>query len=148
MIVGGDRLAELAGHVTLVDGGFDPLHPGHVAYFRAAAELGLPVLCNVSGDAWVERKHPPLLSQRGRCELVDAIRYVDYTHPSQSSTADVLKLARPRFYAKGADWRGRLPSEELETCEREGIEVVFLETVVDSSTAILRRYAKRLERRR
>jgi cytidyltransferase-like protein len=142
VIVATAGLGELAGRVTLVDGGFDPLHPGHVAYFRAAAALGLPVLCNVSGDEWVSRKHRPLLPQAQRCELVDAIRYVDYTHPSSTSTAEVLAVARPKIYAKGADWRGRLPAEELAVCEREGIEVAYLDTVLDSSTAILRRYAE------
>ena len=143
MIVATDRLGELAGRVTLVDGGFDPLHPGHVAYFRAAAELGLLVLCNVSGDDWVSRKHPPLLPQAQRCELIDAIRYVDYTHASSTSTAEVLALARPKHYAKGADWRGKLPDEELAVCEREGIEIVYLDTVLDSSTDVLRRFLDR-----
>jgi len=145
MIVGADRLPEFAGRVTLVDGGFDPLHRGHIAYFSAAADLGLPVLCNVSGDAWVARKHPALLPHAERCTLVDAIRYVDFTHPSQSSTAEVLALARPRFYAKGSDWRGRLPDAELAICEAERIEIVYLDTAVDSSTAILQRYVERLD---
>jgi FAD synthase len=37
MIVGRDDLADLRGTVTMVDGGFDPLHPGHIAYFERAA---------------------------------------------------------------------------------------------------------------
>jgi cytidyltransferase-like protein len=143
VIVSSQELPGLVTRTTLVDGGFDPLHPGHIAYFRAAAELGLPVLCNVSSDDWVAQKHPPLLTQRERCELIDAVRYVDYTHASSTSTAEVLALARPRIYAKGADWRGRLPADELAICEREGIEVVFLDTVLDSSSDILRRYAAR-----
>jgi cytidyltransferase-like protein len=144
VIVDGERLAELAGSVTMVDGGFDPLHPGHIGYFRAAAALGRPVLCNVAPDRWVARKHPPLLAQRERCELIDAIRYVDYTHAAHGTTAGVLAAVRPHAYAKGADWRGNLPAEELELCARLGIEVVFLDTVVDSSTDILRRYTARL----
>lgn len=144
MIVGAEQLSGLAGSVTLVDGGFDPLHAGHVAYFRAAAELGLPVLCNVSGDDWVGRKHPPLLPHLDRCELVDAIRHIAYTHASRTGTSDVLALSRPKLYAKGADWRGRLPADELETCARLGIEIVYLETVTGSSTDILRRYVERL----
>lgn len=143
MIVATDRLAELHGRVTMVDGGFDPLHPGHVAYFRGAAELGLPVLCNVSGDDWVGRKHAPLLSQQDRIRLIDAFRDVDYVHPSSSTTAEVLELARPRFFAKGGDWRDRLPADELAACELAGIEVVFLDTVLDSSTAILERWSSR-----
>ena len=55
----------------------------------------------------------------------------------------LLARARPKIYAKGADWRGKLPDEELATCEREGIEVVYLDTVLDSSTDVLRRYLDR-----
>jgi glycerol-3-phosphate cytidylyltransferase-like family protein len=124
----------------MVDGGFDPIHHGHVAYFEAAAGLGLPVLCNVASDEWVARKHPPLLPQEARGALVDAIRFVDYTHLSRTTTAEVLRLLEPCYYAKGEDWRGQLPDEEQTTCSELGIEVVYLPTVRDSSTAILARY--------
>ena len=140
MIVAAAELGAYAGRVAMVDGGFDPLHPGHVAYFRAAAELGAPVLCNVSPDAWVERKHAPLLTQRERAELIDAFRHVDYVHLSTGTTEDVLRALRPRFYVKGADWRDRLPAEQLEICAAAGTEIVYLDTVIASSTAILERW--------
>jgi cytidyltransferase-like protein len=140
VIVASADLDRLAGQVTMVDGGFDPLHPGHVEYFRAAAELELPVLCNVSSDDWVVRKHAPLLTQEERAALIDAIRFVDYTHLSSGSTASVLRALRPRLYAKGADWEGRLPAEERRLCEELEIEIVFLDTVSRSSTDILLRY--------
>ncbi len=139
MIVAASELASIEG-VTMVDGGFDPLHSGHVGYFRAAAGLGAPVLCNVSSDAWVERKHPPLLPQHERAAVIDAIRWIDYVHVSETSTVAVLRELRPQRYAKGADWRDRLPAEETALCAELGIEVVFLDTVTDSSTAILARY--------
>lgn len=143
MLVPTEQLGNHTGRVTMVDGGFDPLHPGHVAYFRAAAELGLPVLCNVSPDDWVARKHAPLLTQAERGAVIDALRDVAYTHLSSGPTVDVLRALRPRRYAKGADWRGRLPAEEVSACEELGIEMVFLDTVLDSSTRILERYGER-----
>src|SRR5436309_1306768 len=103
MIVATRELSGHRGRVTMVDGGFDPLHPGHVAYFEAAAALGLPVLCNVSPDEYVARKHPPFLAQEERATIVDAIRFVDYTHLSRGTTNDVLRLLEPRYYAKGED---------------------------------------------
>lgn len=139
MIVGWEELATLRGAVSMVDGGFDPLHAGHVEYFRAAAELGYPVLCNVAPDEWVARKHPVLLPQDERGAVVDAIRHVAYTHLSQATTASVLEELRPRFYVKGSDWRDRLPEEETEVCSRCDIEIVYLETVVNSSTAVVER---------
>lgn len=140
MIVATADLAPYRRAVTMVDGGFDPLHAGHVAYFEAAAGLGLPVLCNVSGDDWVARKHRPLLPQAERAAVIDAIRFVDLVHLSSGSTVDVLAALEPRYYAKGADWQGRLPAEEAALCAARGIEIVYLDTVLDSSTAILERY--------
>lgn len=129
----------------MVDGGFDPLHAGHVEYMRAAAELGAPVLCNVSSDDWVGRKHAPLLPQDERVKVIDAIRYIDYTHASSVSTVAVLRILRPRFYVKGADWSGRLPDDEVAACEELGIEPVFLDTVRNSSTRILEDYTSALQ---
>lgn len=144
MIVPTSELPGLAGTVTMVSGGFDPLHAGHIAYFRAAAELGLPLLCNVSSDEWVARKHPPLLTRDERLQVIDSIRFVDYTHAEQTTTEEVLAQLRPRYFAKGADWRDRLPEGERKVCAEHGVEIVFLDTVVDSSTDVLRRYHERL----
>ena len=143
MILPTQRLGELAGTVTMVSGGFDPLHPGHLAYFRAAAELGAPLLVNVSGDEWVARKHVPLLTQPERMQLIDALEMVEYVHAEQGTTAEVLGVLRPRYFAKGADWEGRLPDDELAVCNAHGVEIVFLDTVVDSSTDVLRRFRER-----
>jgi glycerol-3-phosphate cytidylyltransferase-like family protein/SAM-dependent methyltransferase len=140
MIVATSELHRHRGEVAMVDGGFDPLHAGHVEYFAEAARLGVPVLCNLSSDEWVSRKHPVLLHQEQRAQLIDAMRYIAYTHVSSGTTADVLRELRPRYYVKGSDWRDRLPEEEVAVCEEYGTEIVYLDTVRDSSTAIMNRY--------
>ncbi|MEJ7891551.1 MAG: adenylyltransferase/cytidyltransferase family protein [Solirubrobacteraceae bacterium] len=144
MIVATDALERLAGSVTMVDGGFDPIHEGHVRYFAAAARLGDPVLCNVSPDRWVGRKHPPLLDQAQRGEVIDAFRDIDYTYLSDLDTVKVLRRLRPRRYAKGADWAGRLPESEATLCTRLGVEIVYLDTVTNSSTRLLSAYRDRV----
>lgn len=110
MIVPTGELGGLAGTVTMVSGGFDPLHPGHLAYFRAAAALGAPLLVNVSHDEWVGRKHVPLLTQVERIQVIDALEMVDYVHAEQGPTFEVLRALRPRYFAKGADWGGAAPA--------------------------------------
>lgn len=140
MLVNLEELSALSGRVTMVDGGFDPIHAGHIEYFRAASELGLPVLCSVSPDAFVARKHPPLLPQAERAAVIDAIRWVEYTHAATLSTEGVLRTLRPRYYAKGDDWRGKLPEGETDACRDLGIEIVHLDTVRNSSSRIVEHF--------
>jgi D-beta-D-heptose 7-phosphate kinase/D-beta-D-heptose 1-phosphate adenosyltransferase len=122
----------------MVDGGFDPLHSGHVEYIRQAAALGLPVLCSVVGDHYVASKHPPLLPAERRVLVLDALRDVAHTYLNRGTTEEVLRELRPRFYVKGNDWEGRLPESQVVACRELGIEIVFVDTVRDSSQRLLR----------
>ena len=141
MILTFDALEPLRGRVAMVDGAFDPLHAGHIEYFSAASRLGLPLLCNVAGDEYVSTKHPPLLAGPDRVVVIDAIRYISFTHLSRFDTETVLEQLRPRYYVKGNDWEARgLPAAQLALCERLGIEIVYLDTVRDSSSRLLERF--------
>ena len=145
MIVSFDQLKEYRGRVAMVDGAFDPLHRGHIDYFRAAHErLDVPLLCNVASDRYVRTKHPPLLDEDQRAAVVDAIRYITYTHVNQFDTETILRELRPKFYVKGKDWEGRLPPEQVAICRDCGIEVVYLDTVTDSSSRLLKQYLSAL----
>jgi len=42
--------------IVLVTGGFDPIHSGHIAYFKAARALGDMLLVGLNSDEWLERK--------------------------------------------------------------------------------------------
>jgi cytidyltransferase-like protein len=136
-----EQLKEFRGKVAMVDGAFDPLHRGHVVYFRAACELGVPLLCNVASDRYVSTKHPPLLPEDHRAAVVDAIRYISYTHVNRFDTETILRELRPRYYVKGKDWDGRLPAAQVAICRDHGIEIVYLDTVLDSSTRLLQQFA-------
>jgi len=126
------------GTVSLVDGAFDPLHAGHIAYFQAAASLGHPLLCNIASDRFVSTKHRPLLPEAQRVAVIDALRDIAYTHLNTRDTASALRQLRPCAYIKGSDWRGRLPRLQVDICDSLGIRIVFLETVSESSTRLLR----------
>jgi cytidyltransferase-like protein len=141
VILSFDELAEYRGKVAMVDGAFDPLHHGHIEYFKAAHELGAPVLCNLASDHYVRTKHRPLLTETQRATIIDAIRYIDYVHIYQIDTETVLRQLRPRYYVKGSDWRERgLPPEQGVICREHGIEIVYLDTVLDSSSRLLKDY--------
>jgi len=139
MIVEFSDLPKYAGAVAMVDGSFDPIHDGHIAYFEQAAALGLPLLCNVASDEWTANKHAVLLTQMQRGVVLGAIRYIAYVHIASSSTLEVLKVLRPKIYVKGDDWlkRGGVPQAEMELCAELGIEVKYLDTVHNSSSDLL-----------
>lgn len=144
MIVTFDGLVDLRHRVAMVDGAFDPLHRGHIEYFRLASEqLDAPLLCNVASDLYVASKHPPLLPEGDRAAIVDAIRFIAYTYINPFDTETVLRQLRPRYYVKGSDWRDRLPAEQQDICREHGIEIVYLDTVLDSSSRILQEFARK-----
>ncbi len=43
-------------NIVLVTGGFDPLHSGHIAYFKQAKTLGDMLIVGLNSDEWLERK--------------------------------------------------------------------------------------------
>ena len=145
MIVTFDQLKGFRYRVAMVDGAFDPLHRGHIEYFRLAAErLGVPLLCNVASDRYIERtKRPPLLGEGDRAEVVDAVRYITYTHVNRIDTEAVLAELQPKYYVKGNDWRGRLPVAQETICREHHIEIVYLDSVLDSSSRILEEFCRK-----
>ena len=140
MIVSYGDLAAQRGAVAMVDGVFDPLHAGHIEYFQAAADLGAPLLCNLAPDRYLEAKHFPILPQTERAKVIDALRPISFVHPNAFDTEAVLQELRPKYYVKGDDWKGRLPAKQASICAEHGIEIVYLDTVRNSSSGILRRF--------
>jgi bifunctional ADP-heptose synthase (sugar kinase/adenylyltransferase) len=144
MLLTTDQLSQYCQQVAMVDGRFDPIHDGHIGYFKAASELGVPLLCNVAPDSWTATKHPVFLGQEQRGVVLNAIRCIEYVHLAAIPTVEVLKLLQPKLYIKGNDWidRGGIPQAEAEVCSKHGIEVVYLQTVTNSSSQILARWSE------
>ena len=42
--------------LSLVTGGFDPIHSGHIAYFKRAKDLSNYLVVGLNGDPWLTRK--------------------------------------------------------------------------------------------
>jgi glycerol-3-phosphate cytidylyltransferase-like family protein len=147
MLLTTDQLPQYRQQLAMVDGSFDPIHDGHIGYFKAASELGVPLLCNVAPDSWTVTKHTVFLEQEQRGIVLDAIRYISFVHLANIATVEVLRLLQPKFYIKGNDWvaRGGVPEAEATVCAEFGIEVVYLPTVTNSSSKILKAWANQTE---
>ena len=64
--------------VVLVTGGFDPLHSGHIAYFKAARELGDHLVVGVNSDNWLTRKKGrPFMPFTERANIIKELSVVD-----------------------------------------------------------------------
>ena len=50
--------------IIIVSGGFDPLHSGHIAYFKSAKELGDMLVVALNSDEWLVNKKGQLSGKR------------------------------------------------------------------------------------
>jgi len=65
---------------VVAQGTFDILHPGHVHYLQDAATYGDELHVIVARSENVTHKAKPILSDRQRLEMVDALDVVDEAH--------------------------------------------------------------------
>ena len=64
--------------IVLVTGGFDPLHSGHIAYFKEAKKLGSKLVVGLNSDNWLTRKKgKPFLTIDERKIILEALEIVD-----------------------------------------------------------------------
>ena len=69
---------------VVAQGTFDILHPGHVHYLREAKAMGDRLHVVVARRENVTHKEPPVIPNRQRVEMVDALEPVDHArlgHP-------------------------------------------------------------------
>tara|TARA_B110000967_G_scaffold164262_1_gene171505 strand:- start:3950 stop:4720 length:771 start_codon:yes stop_codon:yes gene_type:complete len=64
---------------VLITGGFDPLHSGHIAYMKAAKELGSILFVGVNSDEWLTRKKGrPFMSCEERMSIIKELGCVGH----------------------------------------------------------------------
>lgn len=64
--------------IVLVTGGFDPLHSGHIDYFKAARSLGDELHVGLNSDEWLtNKKGRPFMSFEERASVIENLSMVD-----------------------------------------------------------------------
>jgi cytidyltransferase-like protein len=99
--------------IVLVTGGFDPVHSGHLAYFKAARTLGDRLIVGLNSDTWLARKKGrPFMPVQERLALVGNLNMVDEVvvyDDSDNSSSDAIRVVRARYpdadivFANGGD---------------------------------------------
>ena len=64
--------------IIVVSGGFDPIHSGHIAYFKSAKEHGDKLIVALNSDHWLEnKKGKAFMPFIERKEIIENLRSVD-----------------------------------------------------------------------
>ena len=64
--------------IVVVSGGFDPIHSGHIEYFRSAQAYGDKLIVALNSDEWLQRKKGKFfMPYMERYAIVDSLKYVD-----------------------------------------------------------------------
>ena len=92
---------------------FDPLHSGHIEYFRAAKQLGDLLIVGLNSDEWLARKKgQPFMPWQERATIVAALNTVDRVinfDDSDDSAKDAIRKVKEIFpnhqiiFANGGD---------------------------------------------
>ena len=99
---------------VVVTGGFDPIHSGHIAYFKAAKELGTILFVGVNSDEWLTRKKGrPFMSAEERMAIIKEISCVGHVFEfddSDDTAINAIKYVKenvpnntPVIFANGGD---------------------------------------------
>ena len=110
--------------IVLVTGGFDPIHSGHIEYFKAARELGDKLIVGLNSDEWLTRKKgQPFMPWIERATIVSALHIVDRVinfDDTDGTANDAIRKAREIFpnheiiFANGGDrTKDNIPEMEL-----------------------------------
>ena len=64
--------------IIIVSGGFDPVHSGHIEYFKSARLLGDKLVVALNSDSWLENKKGKFFMPFDeRKSIIESISYVD-----------------------------------------------------------------------
>jgi|TARA_R100001129_G_scaffold186314_1_gene177533 D-beta-D-heptose 7-phosphate kinase/D-beta-D-heptose 1-phosphate adenosyltransferase len=117
--------------IVVVSGGFDPIHSGHLAYFREAKELGMYLIVGVNSDEWLMRKKGYVFMPiEEREEIIKSIKYVNGVNrfnDDDDSAIDLLHKVKYWYpsdeiiFANGGD-RNKSNCRELSV---EGVKFVY-----------------------
>jgi cytidyltransferase-like protein len=99
--------------VVLCTGGYDPLHSGHIAYFKAARQLGDKLVVGVNSDAWLTRKKGrPFMHGGDRISIIQNLKMVEHCllfDDNDNSSKEAIKNVRMMYpdahivFANGGD---------------------------------------------
>ncbi|MDA8928834.1 adenylyltransferase/cytidyltransferase family protein [Gammaproteobacteria bacterium] len=118
--------------IIIVSGGFDPIHSGHIAYFKAAKQLGNKLVVALNSDEWLINKKGkffmPFEERKAIIENLSSVdSVIDFEDDDSGSATNALIRIKELYpshdiaFANGGDRnQGNIPEMSV-----DGIEFLF-----------------------
>ena len=122
--------------ISIVSGGFDPLHVGHIELLNKARDIGSLIVILNGDDFLIRKKGKPFMLLEERKTILENLQMVDLVIPSvdkdDTVCASLEKLASLReevdadlYFCNGGDMTSVEDTPEHELCERLGIKTIY-----------------------
>lgn len=115
--------------IVCVSGYFDPIHVGHIEYFKKSKEIGDKLMVIVNNDEQATlKKGKPFMPADERIQLIKELRCVDIVVKSIDTDRTVCKTLetvepKPDYFCNGGDQNNNtIP--EIEVCNELNIDLV------------------------
>lgn len=114
--------------IVCVSGYFDPVHVGHIEYFKKSKEIGTKLMVIVNNDLQAyKKKGRPFMPLEERVEIIRELKCVDIVVKSIDDDRTVCETLRtvepkPDYFCNGGD-QNNLTIPEGPVCESRGIEL-------------------------
>ena len=121
-------------NIVLVTGGFDPLHSGHIDYFKEARKLGSKLIVGVNSDEWLSRKKGrPFMPIQERVAVIENLSMVDsvisFDDSDNSACGAIYKAMATNvgkiIFANGGDRTDTTTPEYKTYGDHPSVEFVF-----------------------
>ena len=143
--------------LIVVSGGFDPIHSGHIAYFKSAKSHGDKLIVALNSDAWLEKKKGKFFMPFDeRKAIIESIKFVDQvigfkddTKGSCINALEEIKKLHPNddiYFANGGD-RDKKNIPEMSVSDINFIFSVGGDDKKNSSSWILNKWQYYFEER-
>lgn len=137
--------------IVLVTGGFDPVHSGHIAYFKAAKTLGDMLIVGLNSDEWlVRKKGAAFMPWNERLCIINNLSMVDEVFTfddSDGSAKHFIQQVRAHYpdaeliFANGGDrTKENIPEMDIQDNNLEFVFGVGGEDKKNSSSWILQEW--------
>jgi len=144
--------------IVVVSGGFDPIHSGHIEYFKHAKKYGDKLIVALNSDAWLENKKGKFFMPFQEREIIlESIKYIDevigFKDDEMGSCINALEKIKKKYpndkitFANGGD-RNKKNIPEMSVIGIDFIFAVGGENKKNSSSWILNNWQYHFEERK